>query len=359
MTKRILIWFWSSGGGGGQFAVNLARRLAMRFGPDAIDLSLRADDPTLERARRLGVRVLAADIVSDRKRPIATIASLAASASVLAEHARDADIVILPMNFAAAAPLSLTLAKPLVYCAHDPEPHPGDYEAMAQRATQAVLLRRATKVIALSEFAAESLKRLYPGVRAKLRAAPLSSVFSPLAPTPPRAGPTRLLFAGRMIAYKGLDILADALERIAGRDDWRLTIAGAGPALTQAARRRLAHRQIDSIRGDWLQEAELESLIAECDVVLAPYRSATQSGLVAQALAHGKPCVVTPVGALAEQIGGGRAGWVAAGANGEAFAAALALALDGRALVAEKSVAAAALARAAWEGTHWDWLRTS
>lgn len=357
MTKRFLIWFWSGGGGGSQFAVNLARRLALRFGPDAIDLSLHADDPTLEHARQVGVRVLPAEIVSDRKRPIASLASLTASASVLAEHVRNAETVILPMNFATAAPLSLTLVKPLVYCAHDPEPHPGDYETMAQRATQALLLRRAVRVVALSDFAAESLKRIYPG--AKLHVAPLSSVFPLQTPTPRRAGPTRFLFAGRMIAYKGLDILADALDRIADRDDWRLTMAGAGPALTQAVRRRFAHRQVDCIRGEWLEEIALESLIAECDVMLAPYRSATQSGLVAQALAHGKPCVVTPVGALAEQIGGGLAGWVAADTSGEAFAAALSSALDRASERAEKSAAAAALARAVWEGDHWDWLRES
>ncbi len=354
MARRFLVWYWSGGGGGSQFAAHLAARLASSFGADAVELSLRADDPTLERARELGVRVHAADVVSNRRRPLATMASLGASAGILADQARGVDAVILPMNFASAAPLSLALAKPLVYCGHDPEPHPGDYATVAQRITQAMLLRRAAKIVALSEFAAAALARLYSGARLKLHVAPLSSVFPPQVAAAPRAGPTRLLFAGRMLAYKGLDILAGALDAIAGRDDWRLTIAGAGPALTEAAARRFQHRQIERLSASWQSEAALEGLIGAHEILLAPYNSATQSGMVAQAMAHGKPCLVTPVGALPEQVGGG--GWVSAAASAEAFAAALSRVLDAPVERAERAMAAHANAQAAWESDAWSWL---
>jgi glycosyltransferase involved in cell wall biosynthesis len=87
-------------------------------------------------------------------------------------------------------------------------------------------------------------------------------------------------------------------------------------------------------------------------VALAPYRSATQSGIVAQAMAHGKPCVATPVGALPEQVGAG--GWIAREASAEAFAASLAQALDGDREA--KARAAHAIARAVWEHDYWGWL---
>jgi glycosyltransferase involved in cell wall biosynthesis len=356
MNRRFLVWYWSGGGGGSQFAAHLTAKLAQRFGPDAVELSMRADDPTLARAHRLGVRVHAEDVVSNRKRPLASMASLAASAGVLAERARGVDAVILPMNFAIAAPLACTLAKPLVYCAHDPTPHPGDYAALAQRLTQALLLRRAAHIVALSDFAAGALVQMYPGARAQLHTAPLASVFPPQPTSPPRAGATRLLFAGRMLAYKGLELLAGALDAIAHRDDWRLTIAGSGPALSEAVTRRFRHRQVERISAQWLDEAALERLIGAHDVLLAPYLSATQSGVVAQALARGKPCVATPVGALPEQIGA--AGWIAAAATPEAFAAALNAMLDDPAARAEKSKAASAQARAAYESDAWGWLGT-
>ncbi len=355
MAKRFLIWFWSGNSGGSAFSVNLAHRLRLQFGAGAVTLSLRADDPTLTRARDEGFNVLSAEVVSDRRRPLTTVATLAHSWSVLAEHACDADLVIVPMNFASAAPLSARLKQPLIYCAHDPEPHPGDYARALQRITQTVLLHRARRVVALSEYAAGRLRRLGVGAK-RLKVAPLASVFEPQPQFVRADGPVRLLFAGRMIPYKGVDILADALVRLSLRDDWRLTVGGSGPALDEATARRFTYPQVERVMRDWLSDAELDALIAGCDVLLAPYRSATQSGLVARALAYGRPCVVTPVGALREQICGDAAGLVAEGSGGAAFAAAMEAVLDRPRELAKKAAAALRLARAAWEHDHWGWL---
>lgn len=353
MAKRFLIWFWSGGGGGSTFTVNLARRLRLQFGDDAVALSLRADDPVVARARAEGLLVRAADIVSDRRRPLATMGALARSRDVLHAHAADADVVIVPMNFATAAPLSATLRKPLIYCAHDPAPHPGDYARFWQRTTQTVLLARAARVVALSEYAAAQLRRRVSG---KLVVAPLASVFEPRPSPRPAGGPTRLLFAGRMIAYKGVDLLAQALPLLATRTDWTLRVAGFGPALDAAAAARFALPQVSRVETGWLSDAELETLIAETDIVLAPYLSATQSGVVAEAMAFGKPCVVTPVGALAEQIDGGAAGWVAEATSSDAIAATIAHALDRPDERAQRAAAAGEAATAAWRADHWSWL---
>ncbi|HYD72163.1 MAG TPA: glycosyltransferase family 4 protein [Candidatus Binatia bacterium] len=356
MSKRFLIWYWSpSGGGGSQYAVKLAQRLARRFGDDAITLSLHADDPSLALASANAFETLAANVVTARRQPLGTVAGLGASARVLADHGSRADCVIVPMNFAAAAPLAMGLQKPLVYVAHDPKPHPGDYAQVLQRATQAALLRKSTRILALSNYAARELARS-ADTRSKLEVAPLSSVFEPYEVSPRAVGPVLLLFAGRMIAYKGIEILAEALARLAKRDDWRLTIAGAGPALDAAAARRFELSQVERVTRGWLSETELDALVADCDILLAPYRSATQSGVVAQALAHGKPCVVTPVGALGEQIGEGLGGWMAERADAPAFAAALERALSSVDALRERQAGALAIARAAWQHDYWRWL---
>jgi glycosyltransferase involved in cell wall biosynthesis len=77
---------------------------------------------------------------------------------------------------------------------------------------------------------------------------------------------------------------------------------------------------------------------------------------VAQAFAHAKPCVVTPVGALGEQIGGDIGGWVAEAADASAFAAALVRALGSVEEMQAKQAGALALARAAWQHDYWRWL---
>lgn len=354
---RILVWFWSGGGGGSQFAAHLAHKLTARFGSDRVALSMRADDPTIESAEARGVRVLRADVVSDRKRPLQTLAGLYHGRDALRTHiaTAGAEVVCLAMNFAAAAPLSLSLDRPLVYCAHDPEPHPGDFSSSMQRVTQALLLHRADAVVALSQFAANRLE-LKKAVRGKLRLAPLSSVFAPTSDPPPlQHVPVRLLMMGRMMAYKGLSLLAEALPTLASRDDWRLSVVGAGPAFAEG-HGLLAHMAQVDVHEGWLTEAETDALIDAHDIVLAPYIEASQSGVVAQALARGRPVIATPVGALAEQIQYGAAGWLAEAVTPQAFAAATAAALANTTQRAEKSAAALALAQGAWASGAWDWI---
>lgn len=354
--SRFLIWYWSAtGGGGSQFAVNLSRRLAKRFGAGAVRLSLHADDPLLARASAEGdFETLAADVTTSRGQPLSSLMALADSKRVLEEHACDCDVVIVPMNFATAAPLAPSLRQPLVYFAHDPTPHPGDYAALGQRVTQALLISRASRVVALSRYAAGELTRLGV-VERKLVTTPLSAVFEPQAQPARSGGPMRFLFAGRMMAYKGGGILAGALPELAAHDNWRLTIAGAGPALDESLRQRLSHPNI-TILPNWMSEPELESHIAACDILLAPYRSATQSGVVAQALAFGKPSIVTPVGALPEQIGDGAAGWIASAADARALAEILVRVVKDDTSWAAKAAGAAEVATRAWNDDHWAWL---
>ena len=355
-APRILVWFWSGGGGGSQYAAQLARRLSMRFGAENVVLSMRAGDPTIATARAAGVCVRTANIVSSRLKPWASLAGIFDARRVLAEHARDVDVVIVAMNFAIAAPLAIGLSKPLVYCAHDPKPHLGDYETHMQRLTQHILLCRACAVVAMSGFAANALKDM--GVNEnKIHVAPLASVFEP-SERPQQIGcaPVRLLFLGRMIEYKGAALLADSLPFIAHRDDWRRTVAGHGPALTPTLISRYAHWQVEGLKQGWLSEGEISNLLDQHDVILAPYLTASQSGVVAQAMAAGRPCVVTDVGGLAEQIGDGAGGWIVEEPKAESLAAVLAAVLDDPTQVQEKAKGAAKIARNAWHTSWWDWI---
>jgi glycosyltransferase involved in cell wall biosynthesis len=356
VSRRFLIWYWSAtGGGGSQFAVNLSRRLAKRFGAGAVRLSLHEEDPLLARASaETSVETRAARVTTGRAQPLSSLAALADSRKVLAEHARDCDVVVVPMNFATAAPLSPSLRQPLIYFSHDPTPHPGDYAALGQRVTQALLVSRASRVVALSRYAAGELARLGVPER-KLVTAPLSAVFEPRAQGHRGNGPMRFLFAGRMMAYKGGDILADALPELASQANWRLTIAGAGPALDESLKDGLSGANIEVAPG-WMSEQQLESHIAACDILLAPYRSATQSGVVAQALAFGRPSIVTPVGALPEQIGDGAAGWIASAADAPSLAEILVRVVKDDTSWAAKAAGAAEIAARAWHDDHWAWL---
>jgi glycosyltransferase involved in cell wall biosynthesis len=89
--------------------------------------------------------------------------------------------------------------------------------------------------------------------------------------------------------YKGRDLVGALAEVV---DDWEFVVAGVGaprsPGLTTVDR--------------FLDPAELVELVSRTDVMLLPYRRATQSAVVVLARALGAVPVATAVGALPEQV---------------------------------------------------------
>jgi glycosyltransferase involved in cell wall biosynthesis len=124
----------------------------------------------------------------------------------------------------------------------------------------------------------------------------------PEPPPPPRAhgGKLRLLSFGRLLPYKGLDLLADSLGRLLPRDDLEVRIIGEGPeSPTLDALRRLP---CVSVENRWVPEEEVGTLLAWADAVVLSHREASQSGVAAAAIAAGRWVVATRVGGLAEQL---------------------------------------------------------
>ena len=118
----------------------------------------------------------------------------------------------------------------------------------------------------------------------------------------PHGGPLRLLHFGRLLPYKGLDLLAEALAILGPRPDLMVRVAGFGPESAELrALRRLPNVAVDN---RWVPEDEVGPLLSWSDALILPYREASQSGVAAAALAAGRPVVATRVGGLIEQLGG-------------------------------------------------------
>jgi glycosyltransferase involved in cell wall biosynthesis len=112
--------------------------------------------------------------------------------------------------------------------------------------------------------------------------------------------PWRLLFLGRINAYKGLPLLVDAVERLKlqGRNI-DLTIMGEGNIGADLAR---LNRVGALVINRWLEPNEIAAAFDSNDIVVLPYVEASQSGIVAMAHGRGLPVIVTPVGGLKEQV---------------------------------------------------------
>ena len=114
------------------------------------------------------------------------------------------------------------------------------------------------------------------------------------------AGPPRLLCFGRLLPYKGLDLLAAALVSLPMQPAIEVRVVGSGPE--SPALDALRSCRGVTVENRWVPETEIGALLAWSDALILPYREASQSGVAAAALAAGRPVIATRVGGLREQL---------------------------------------------------------
>ena len=125
-----------------------------------------------------------------------------------------------------------------------------------------------------------------------------------------------ILFFGFIRKYKGLDILleamADARIKEAGI---KLLVAGEfyeDEKVYQEQIDRLGIRSQLIMRTQFIPDSEVVLYFCAADVVIQPYRNATQSGVTPLAYHYEKPMIVTNVGGLPAMVPDRKSGLVAA-----------------------------------------------
>ncbi|WP_428488511.1 glycosyltransferase [Rhodopila sp.] len=303
----MLVWQWGRRGAGPRFAACLAEALRDRPGL-AVTLSLcrdaeimtGADPPRCEMPvstyrdmgsllLRLATAPFALPFLLARLWPIRPDLAICAMPG--------------PLDLLMAAALRLLGAR-LVVVVHEAEAHPGDGFPM-QMALQRALCRRVDGLAALSSHVAAQLRRqrLVSRRRRLIRLAHPPFAFTlPATPAGRPAGPPRLLFFGRLLPYKGLDLLAEAIAALPPETAIAVRVVGHGPACPALA--ALAACRGVTVENRWVPESEIGSLLEWSNAVILPYREASQSGVAAAAMAAGRPIIATRVGGLREQLSG-------------------------------------------------------
>lgn len=133
-----------------------------------------------------------------------------------------------------------------------------------------------------------------------------------------------LLFFGFVRPYKGLKYLLDAMPQI-GREipAVKLWIVGDFSSdkscyLDQIQTLQIAEK-IEIVDG-YIPDGEVEPYFAATDLVVLPYETATQSGIVQIAYGFEKPVLATDVGGLPEVVLDGKTGYLVKSRNPEAIA---------------------------------------
>jgi glycosyltransferase involved in cell wall biosynthesis len=123
-----------------------------------------------------------------------------------------------------------------------------------------------------------------------------------------------LLFFGYVRKYKGLDILIEAFPKILAEiPEARLLIVGEfydKPELYLEQIKKLGIEDKIKVVNEFVPNEDVAKYYEVSDVVVLPYRSATQSGILNLAYGFNKPVIATDVGGLAEFIEEGKTGFV-------------------------------------------------
>lgn len=123
-----------------------------------------------------------------------------------------------------------------------------------------------------------------------------------------------ILFFGYVRKYKGLDILIDAMKILVEKDaSFRLLIVGEFYDSPSEYEQQIVKLNLDAfvqIKNEFVPNEEVSKYYQPADVVVLPYRSATQSGILNVAYGFGKPVIVTNVGGLSEFVDDGRTGLI-------------------------------------------------
>ncbi len=214
--------------------------------------------------------------------------------------------------------LSFLLAlksKNIVMNVHDPVAHSGE-KNLGYFLMRKILFRKIDAFATFSDYSKKLFEEVFrPKVPvADLRLVPYNSYqilgIKNVVEINKLPNEKVLLFFGRISPYKGIDELLHAFYKINQNfPETKLVIAGKGNYCYQLPVELIGSSSLIRINR-FIEESEIKSLFEQADVLICPYKDATQSGVLMTAAAFKTPVIVSNVGALPEYISDGGSGYV-------------------------------------------------
>jgi len=142
------------------------------------------------------------------------------------------------------------------------------------------------------------------------------------------AVPGRIMFAGRLVEKKGVQVLLDAVARLPAGLGWSLDVVGDGPLRTSLERAAASSGLPITFHGQ-LPQRELAARWGLCSIAVfpsVPAASGDQDGLpvtLLEAMTAGKPVVASRIAGIDEAITDDESGVLVPAGDADALAGAL------------------------------------
>jgi glycosyltransferase involved in cell wall biosynthesis len=126
-----------------------------------------------------------------------------------------------------------------------------------------------------------------------------------------------MLFFGNIAPYKGLEHLVRALVEVSKKDpNICVLVAGrtkGAPEYWESVQREIRSNDLEDkiiLRTEYIPDEEVERYFKAADVLVLPYVSIFQSGVLSLGYSFGLPVIAADVGSLKEEIVEGKTGFV-------------------------------------------------
>jgi glycosyltransferase involved in cell wall biosynthesis len=195
-------------------------------------------------------------------------------------------------------------------------------------------------VTVISTFTGERLRQFVPRVQSVVipfGAAAQNRTHSSANPKPVRSAGDQfnLLFVGRLVRRKGVDVLLNAATHLADDARLRITIVGEGPERTSLINEaaRLGVTKVVTFEGG-VSSARIAEFFENCDALVLP-AIVTESGeteglgvVLLEAMGYGKPVIASDAGGITDIVIDGETGVLSRAGDAAALAQAIRGAMD-------------------------------